>query len=695
MSLNHTDLLSALQHPHADTWDNHAISEGIQRDFPELAVHELQDDDDFNILRAFWITKAHYIRWLDDHFQRANALLWFVDARSFIERRLASVQGAQADIEIREALQRFGRLLERLHELFCLVESGLVDTRALDVRETLIAAIMCDSNASGSGSGEDWKEWLTDEEMNSFEEKFGNGAWDNISTMVKPSNGIPSGQKNGFVPGYKTAFFKPGKATPFHKSAQNSTSMDVPSTASVAEFSDLNQDQGVMYCSSSDPLKQFTPGFSTTFLDSGGATYFANSGNLVGMAFQLGPHQDYEVMYASHSGQQNHAAPKPSTTFLNSGGANPGGTPSKIQMAKFLSSHKGHSFLHNNHDPKKNISQNGHPADLPGWNMPIMSQAEPYIPLDPSTRFGGFDHPTNAFAQSGTYLDPLRPLYPITASTINMPSVNPPIHLQAHLRQHGQLTPAILHHPFAQGSQPNGPQHTVAGFDTNDTLPKTTTKKRTRASTTAGRPKKRSCTPSSSEGFTSDVSKASSTGSSKSHTRRPRARSANAGSSASPPPKGARRRLKRAGSPPIDLRTYVLPPTPPESAAAVRNIKKNKTSYEPWLENYLTQIFFDLEGGQLSGELRARVVQVTGLTSRRLTYWFSNHRIRFEPIIALFKEAKRQNPDEVRDWISYMLWSQRQGADVLGQLGRGEESYEEEGDEELEYRQENEEEWTD
>lgn len=111
-------------------------------------------------------------------------------------------------------------------------------------------------------------------------------------------------------------------------------------------------------------------------------------------------------------------------------------------------------------------------------------------------------------------------------------------------------------------------------------------------------------------------------------------------------------RARRSGT---DQTTYQLPQIT-SVGPAVRRTNRTKTSYESWLDNYLTTVFFDLEGGILSKRLRRQVLAATGLHSRKLTYWFSNHRTRLQKALKMYQEAKKRWPENVYDYKSYKEW---------------------------------------
>lgn len=74
-----------------------------------------------------------------------------------------------------------------------------------------------------------------------------------------------------------------------------------------------------------------------------------------------------------------------------------------------------------------------------------------------------------------------------------------------------------------------------------------------------------------------------------------------------------------------------------------RNIR-TPTSYDIKTSDYLIRIFYETyaQNKKLTKEQRAKIIKRTHLTSRKITYWFSNHKRRFKHQLEIYARLSRQ-----------------------------------------------------
>lgn len=74
------------------------------------------------------------------------------------------------------------------------------------------------------------------------------------------------------------------------------------------------------------------------------------------------------------------------------------------------------------------------------------------------------------------------------------------------------------------------------------------------------------------------------------------------------------------------------------------SINSTPTMYDTSTSQYLIRMFFDTCGRdrKLTKDQRNEIIKRTGLTSRRITYWFSNHKRRFKNEIKTYRHLLEQ-----------------------------------------------------
>ncbi|KAI8141906.1 hypothetical protein BJV82DRAFT_670412 [Fennellomyces sp. T-0311] len=104
------------------------------------------------------------------------------------------------------------------------------------------------------------------------------------------------------------------------------------------------------------------------------------------------------------------------------------------------------------------------------------------------------------------------------------------------------------------------------------------------------------------------------------------------------------------------------PSSPPETVirgltlAGNRKCRRSKTSYDPKTSYLLNTLFFESFGNERKPtKLERRKVQhKTGISSRHLTYWLSNHKRRFRPELMAYQRLQRsgriKSYDEFMDY---------------------------------------------
>ncbi|KAI9269963.1 hypothetical protein BY458DRAFT_572313 [Sporodiniella umbellata] len=87
--------------------------------------------------------------------------------------------------------------------------------------------------------------------------------------------------------------------------------------------------------------------------------------------------------------------------------------------------------------------------------------------------------------------------------------------------------------------------------------------------------------------------------------------------------------------------------------------KKKITAYNAEITTYLQSVFFDIYSKQskLTKQQRREVQEKTGLPSRNITYWFSNHKRRFQISLNQFK---KKHTDSSLTYLDFIKWRRKQ-----------------------------------
>ncbi|KAI9244479.1 hypothetical protein BDA99DRAFT_529067 [Phascolomyces articulosus] len=97
--------------------------------------------------------------------------------------------------------------------------------------------------------------------------------------------------------------------------------------------------------------------------------------------------------------------------------------------------------------------------------------------------------------------------------------------------------------------------------------------------------------------------------------------------------------------------------------------RRTATSYDADTTHYLKSVFFSIysKRDKLTKEQRKQVQLHTGLKPRNITYWFSNHKRRFQNSLQVFKQAVRESHGKIKTYDDFLLWRRKKGLpeDVL------------------------------
>ncbi|KAL9538907.1 hypothetical protein MBANPS3_010593 [Mucor bainieri] len=109
------------------------------------------------------------------------------------------------------------------------------------------------------------------------------------------------------------------------------------------------------------------------------------------------------------------------------------------------------------------------------------------------------------------------------------------------------------------------------------------------------------------------------------------------------------RRNRRSGPNTKDLRNSTGRATP-QTPGASQKARRTATSYDAKTTHYLKSIFFDIYStkDKLTKDQRRKVQQETGLKPRNITYWFSNHKRRFQHSLNVFKKTVQETQGQVK-----------------------------------------------
>lgn len=97
--------------------------------------------------------------------------------------------------------------------------------------------------------------------------------------------------------------------------------------------------------------------------------------------------------------------------------------------------------------------------------------------------------------------------------------------------------------------------------------------------------------------------------------------------------------------------------------------RRTATSYDAETTHYLKSVFFDIYSNRdkLTKEQRRQVQRETGLKPRNITYWFSNHKRRFQNSLQIFKKIVNESKGTVKNYNDFLVWRRSRGfsEDVL------------------------------
>ncbi|KAG1102926.1 hypothetical protein G6F42_017292 [Rhizopus arrhizus] len=98
----------------------------------------------------------------------------------------------------------------------------------------------------------------------------------------------------------------------------------------------------------------------------------------------------------------------------------------------------------------------------------------------------------------------------------------------------------------------------------------------------------------------------------------------------------------------------------PKKTNATTKSKRTTTSYDAETTAYLKKAFFNYYSKQykLTREQRETVIRETGLRSRNITYWFSNHKRRLGAELAIYRKLIREH--KLKDYDAFLRWRQDQ-----------------------------------
>lgn len=91
--------------------------------------------------------------------------------------------------------------------------------------------------------------------------------------------------------------------------------------------------------------------------------------------------------------------------------------------------------------------------------------------------------------------------------------------------------------------------------------------------------------------------------------------------------------------------------------------RRTVTSYDRETSLYLKSVFFEVYSYQkkLTKQQRKEVQKKTGLASRNITYWFSNHKRRFHQTLQIYRDAVENSNGKIKNYKDFLLWRQKNG----------------------------------
>ncbi|KAG2223190.1 hypothetical protein INT45_011536 [Circinella minor] len=91
--------------------------------------------------------------------------------------------------------------------------------------------------------------------------------------------------------------------------------------------------------------------------------------------------------------------------------------------------------------------------------------------------------------------------------------------------------------------------------------------------------------------------------------------------------------------------------------------RRTATSYDADTTHYLKSVFFNIysKRDKLTKEQRKQVQIHTGLKPRNITYWFSNHKRRFQNSLQVFKQAVNESKGKIKSYDDFLEWRRKRG----------------------------------
>ncbi|KAI8889229.1 hypothetical protein K501DRAFT_171375, partial [Backusella circina FSU 941] len=91
--------------------------------------------------------------------------------------------------------------------------------------------------------------------------------------------------------------------------------------------------------------------------------------------------------------------------------------------------------------------------------------------------------------------------------------------------------------------------------------------------------------------------------------------------------------------------------------------KRTPTSYDSETSFYLKTMFFQIYSTQkkLTKTQRLEVQRKTGLNSRKVTYWFSNHKRRSKEALKIYHDTIRASGGQVSNYQEFIMWRRSKG----------------------------------
>lgn len=102
-----------------------------------------------------------------------------------------------------------------------------------------------------------------------------------------------------------------------------------------------------------------------------------------------------------------------------------------------------------------------------------------------------------------------------------------------------------------------------------------------------------------------------------------------------------------------------------ESACTTVKKKKKRTvtSYDSETSLYLKSVFFEVYSCQkkLTKLQRIQVQKKTGLPSRNITYWFSNHKRRLHQTLVVYRKTVEDSKGAIKNYMDFLDWRRARG----------------------------------